>query len=304
MTTSFPYVNSGSGYDSTSYEIGWDSVAGDILVATWAGWPYTDYGPTTVSDTVGNTWTIIGTSNGVAANQQELMIIAIATGIKAAAANTNTVTWETVTLRLPSQIEISVYECGAPSTAYAWSLVGQTDTALGLINSIDQAHIANAPNMSVQFRSTIVQGAVGGADAPDTGLVSVEIFSQGSDEDSSNSNLVGVAFIDPLWGAHLVVGNFNTAGPPVSPFFVVTNGTLRTTVYAEGPYGNTASGLADGDFPYSPAPLPPAPGYQQWIVQSVRLTDTNKMKSYRVSLIAGATVGDWKTALKFAIGGT
>ena len=45
------------------------------------------------------------------------------------------------------------------------------------------------------------------------------------------------------------------------------------------------------------------PVLTQWIVQSVRITDTNRLKSYKVTAISGATVGDWRTALKYAING-
>lgn len=38
-----------------------------------------------------------------------------------------------------------------------------------------------------------------------------------------------------------------------------------------------------------------------FIVQSVRLTDTNRLKTYKVSCVSGATVGSWLTALKYSI---
>jgi len=52
---------------------------------------------------------------------------------------------------------------------------------------------------------------------------------------------------------------------------------------------------------YNPIPPVTAPTF---IVQSVHLTDVNRLKSYKVTCIAGATVGDWKTALKFSINGS
>ena len=39
------------------------------------------------------------------------------------------------------------------------------------------------------------------------------------------------------------------------------------------------------------------------IVESVRMVDTGKLKLYKVTAIAGAEIGGWRTALKFAIGG-
>jgi hypothetical protein len=271
------------GQDSSDVTFIAANTAGNLIVLWYfGGFNYPGTFPTSVTDDNGNTYSLagsilIGSPNTASANR-----VYIATNIKVTPNNpiTITVTGATgVPVGSPSLIAVEItppysFEIYAACVSeYPATVKGQATFYAGSLASVGT------------FTQTLTLGASGGNEA--------------------GANL-GVVLTNPGKDSIYLLADYDYED---SPDTWTTSGTLVAYTQETGTgitYWRTAAvaslavEMSTEVCGYLPTP-PPSLG-TQFLVQSIRLTDKNRLKSYKITCIAGATVGNWLTAFKFFTG--
>lgn len=262
MSTGFKVVNSvkrigpygGAVYDITLPAVAYENLVVLIFACYRNGGPPVTL-PTSVTDSASNTYQQVSQSSSAAGNNENSVLMWLADDVIGGA----------LTLTVhgfspgggsgvsdgPSLIAVEI----ETPTNYQTFASGLTESIEHLYNSSDQSGDFNGDTFV--FRALANNGAVGGGNCSDTGLISMSCTPQAVVPALRTNNLVGIVFMNQFLDAWMLMGDYQSFGP-TSPYWI-SSGTIID--YTVEPGGGASSNhgcslvAAWQDFPYLNGPL-------------------------------------------------
>src|ERR1035438_2061464 len=252
MSASFNLVQTAKSIGSGSATFASPVAYGNLVVAFFGAYP-NGYGftyPTGVTDSLGNTYAAYSQGAGYLTNVAYNSFLYAAQQIVGGSC--------TVTFNgwgggggFNSGPSVIVAEFEVPDLYQVWG-TGINYLVSQRLNSYSVA------DSSMEFRALASNGAIGGADCSDTGVVILTMTPVGNNNALCHSSVVALALVNQFLDVFLVGGNYNPENP-VSPYFTMgAVGTLINTTFeptgGASSFPGCAGCLAYGDFPYLGGP--------------------------------------------------
>lgn len=223
---------------------------GNIILAAWGNTSvnFGDNPPTSVTDSLGNTYVLWGQSNWTSANEPQVTQLWIAQGTSGA--------------------PFGGIKGGACTVTFTGAVGGDSGGPSLIVAELEvpdfyeifaQFNVDNH-NPQTRFRAMANNGAPGGAASSDTGQDGITCTPNGSVEEFTNDNVCSALLMDQFFDAYQVMVNFNDYYPllagPWTCSGTIIGETLQPPLTEEsGTAANASMILAGQDFPYLNGPL-------------------------------------------------